>query len=120
MPHYMRGGKPGFYPSLKEAEGVPHPVPFDLYDPFELFTDMDEATKARRRNMEINNGRLAMFGIFSVISASKGLEVPGLTGVVAPYKGEVMSYFSASDSGLPFLGSLLEAADKLEATFNLP
>ena len=28
--HYMKGGKPGFYPSLKTA-GVPHPVPFDLF-----------------------------------------------------------------------------------------
>ena len=27
------GGKPGFYPSIKNA-GVPHPVPYDLFDPF--------------------------------------------------------------------------------------
>merc|ERR1719420_1532982 len=30
--HYMRGGKPGFFPSLKK--NIPHPIPFDLYDPF--------------------------------------------------------------------------------------
>merc|ERR1712216_1006253 len=32
--HYMPGAKPGFYPSLKKF--VPHPVPFDLFDPFGL------------------------------------------------------------------------------------
>jgi hypothetical protein len=30
-PHYTKGGQPGFFPSLKEATDIPHPVPFDLY-----------------------------------------------------------------------------------------
>merc|ERR1719409_880423 len=30
--HYMSGGKPGVFPSLKGV--MPHPVPLDLYDPF--------------------------------------------------------------------------------------
>ena len=106
MPHYMRGGKPGYYPPLKSATNVPHPVPFNLYDPFELFGEMDEATKARRRNMELNNGRLAMLGIFSLLSAAKGLVVPGLEGLVQPYDGEVMAYFSPSDTGLLFLDTM--------------
>jgi hypothetical protein len=58
--------------------------------------------------MEINNGRLAMFGIFSLISAAKGLEVPGLTGLLELYDGEPMAYFSSSDGGLPFLEKMLE------------
>merc|ERR1712083_380801 len=29
--HYMRGGKPGYFPTFKE---IPHPVPFNLFDPF--------------------------------------------------------------------------------------
>merc|ERR1719231_1946583 len=31
--HYMRGGKPGYYPPF---DGIPHPVPFNLYDPFKF------------------------------------------------------------------------------------
>lgn len=107
MPHYMRGGKPGYYPPLKTADGVPHPVPFNLYDPFNLFDEMDAETKARRLNMEINNGRLAMFGIFSLLSASKGLIVPGLDGLVQPYSGQYMAYFSSGDVGLPFVEKML-------------
>merc|ERR1719399_2539386 len=30
--HYVRGGKPGYYPSFKGR--YPHPVPLDLWDPF--------------------------------------------------------------------------------------
>ena len=49
-PNRLSPGKPGYYPSLKDAykyTGVPHPVPLDLYDPFGLFGEMDEETKAR-------------------------------------------------------------------------
>jgi hypothetical protein len=42
----MRGGKPGYYPSLKEADGIPHPVPFDLFNPFGLLPEQTEAQKA--------------------------------------------------------------------------
>jgi len=92
--HYMKGGKPGFFPSLKKGFGV-HPVPLDLYDPFNNAGSMDAATKARRLNMEVNNGRLAMIGLMAFIAESK---VPGAVPFGPPlpaYSGEVMAPFAA-------------------------
>merc|ERR1719437_79971 len=89
--HYMRGGKPGDYPDFTTGpDGIPHPVPFNLYDPFKLSKNMSEETKKRRLNVEINNGRLAMLGIISMLAAqvTPG-SVPFLNGVLQPYDGEV-------------------------------
>jgi len=105
--HYMKGGKPGYFPPLKDAVGIPHPVPLNLYDPFGWFDGMDEATKERRLQMEINNGRLAQLGIFSIVCASRDLIVPGLNDVIPYYSGEYMGPFSEGDSGLFFVENML-------------
>jgi len=105
--HYMKGGTPGKYPSLKTA-GVPHPVPFDLFDPFGLSKNASPEKKAKGLVAEINNGRLAMIGIMGFCAAAKVPgSVPGLT-FIAPYAGEPMGPFSATDSALPMVTGMLE------------
>jgi len=90
-PHYMRGGEPGRYPSFDKW--------INLYDPFGLFKNMDLEKKARRRNMEINNGRLAMIGIFSFLAAdSVPGSVPLLESIAKQYDGNVMIPFGADFS----------------------
>ena len=100
--HYTKGGLPGKYPSLVAESGgkglIPHPVPLDLYDPFKLFKNDSPAKKARGLNVEINNGRAAMLGIFGLISASKGLIVPGLDGLgLAQSSAQPMAFFGPGD-----------------------
>ena len=101
--HYMRGGQPGIYRVEINRRGhgdnvasmarklharVRRPkfdfhtgayprfegLPLNLYDPFNLFKKASEEKKARGRNAEVNNGRLAMIGLFSLLAESK---VPG-------------------------------------------
>jgi hypothetical protein len=105
--HYMSGGVPGKFPSIKGI--FPHPVPFDLYDPFGFSKNASPEKKARGLKTEINNGRAAMLGIMAFMAESKVPgAVPALGGLgIAPYSGEVMAPFSASDASLPFVKEMI-------------
>jgi len=92
--HYMSGGKPGYFPTF---DMLPHPVPFNLYDPWGVMTQKTEEQKARGRLVEINNGRLAMIGLFGFLSEAKVPgSVPLLKGVIPFYAGEPMAPFASN------------------------
>merc|ERR1719273_815171 len=101
MPHYMSGRQPGKYPTFQLFRDNIHFV-LDLYDPFGFFSKMSDETKEKRLQMEINNGRLAMLGIFGFLAADAVPgSVPVLKDIAIPYDGDVMvpfqgqfSYFS--------------------------
>lgn len=94
--HYMRGGKPGKFPSAQPFRDNVHFV-LDLYDPFGLSKNKSEESKERGLIAEINNGRLAMLGIFGFLSADKVPgSVPLLNGIAIPYEGNPMIPFEGS------------------------
>merc|ERR1719148_315382 len=102
MVHYMKGGKPGQFPAFNTF-GISSPLtPLPLFDPFGFTKDLSEEVKATKRLREIQNGRLAMIGLFSLISEARVPgAVPALAGLIKPYDGEVMGPFSAADTSLP-------------------
>ena len=70
----------------------PHPMPFNLYDPFKLSRNKTPEQKQRGLLVELNNGRLAMIGIFGFMAESKVPgSVPALGSIVLPYDGDYMA-----------------------------
>ena len=62
--HYMRGGKPGFFPSLKK-NGIPFPVGIDLWDPFGFASKQSDEKKARSLRAEVTESARACRYILS-------------------------------------------------------
>ena len=94
--HYMSGGKPGDYPDFS---GIPW-SPLPLYDPLGLNKKKSPEALAKSRLAEINNGRLAMIGLFGFLAESvvPG-SVPALAKVGLPhYDGNVMIPFEGDFS----------------------
>merc|ERR1719352_648206 len=89
--HYMRGGTPGYMPTFKANV---HPCPLNLWDPFGFTKKLTAEQKAQKLNAEVNNGRLAMIGLFGFISAATVPgSVPALDGIIPAYSGDVMAPF---------------------------
>jgi hypothetical protein len=98
MPHYMNGRQPGKYPPFVLFRDNVHYV-LDLYDPFGFNKKMNDETKERRLISELNNGRLAMMGIFGFLCADTiPGSVPALAKIAIPYAGEVMKPFEGQFS----------------------
>jgi len=98
LDHYMKGRQPGKYPTFDQFTNSVHFVP-NLYDPFGLWKNMKDKTRERRLVAEINNGRLAMIGIFSVLAAdSVAGSVPLLADTARSYDGDIMAPFGSDFS----------------------
>jgi len=105
LDHYTKGRKPGQYPSFKLFGDNVHPV-LDLYDPFGFNKKMSEEVKEKRLIRELNNGRLAMLGIFSFLCADKiPGSVPLLAKIAIPYNGDPMIPFEGQFSYSSFFSS---------------
>lgn len=102
MPHYTKGRQPGKYPSFKPFADAVHPV-LDLYDPFGFSKKRSEEKKEYGLRAEINNGRLAMLGIFGFLSADAiPGSVPALKDIAIPYDGNPMIPFEGQFSYFQF------------------
>jgi len=98
LPHYTNGRQPGKYPTFTLFRDNVHFV-LDLYDPLGFNKKMSDETKERRLTAELNNGRLAMLGIFGFLSADKiAGSVPALSKIAIPYNGDPMNPFEGQFS----------------------
>jgi hypothetical protein len=111
-PHYMRGGgQPGKFPRFEDSKGQRIPfLPIDLWDPLGFTDTMSPQTKKVKLAKEVNNGRLAMLGLFAFFVESK---IPGAIpildsfNIVKPYAGDYLLPFNYWD----FIGYFFGKSD---------
>merc|ERR1712232_1428821 len=96
FPHYTKGRQAGKYPPFDLFRENVHFV-LDLYDPMGMNKKMTEETKEKRLRAEINNGRLAMLGIFSFLCADT---IPGSVPALVESPSPILekSWFLSKDS----------------------
>ena len=89
----LQGGKPGYIPNFDSTpDQLPHWIGLNLWDPFKLTKDLTPAQKENKLLAEVNNGRLAMLGLFGLLCEGKiPGSVPLLKGVIPFYAGEPMA-----------------------------
>ena len=102
--HYMKGGKPGFFPEIYgrggpgiEGRGAGRHFVLNLWDPLNWAKSGTAEDKARGLKCEILNGRAAMFGIMGLLAESSTPgSVPLISGIQGfpRYAGNVMVPFS--------------------------
>jgi len=92
--HYMKGGKIGEFPAF-DAKVIPGGA-LNLFDPFGWSKNKSEEAKAAGLVKEINNGRLAMLGIFGFLSEAKIQGAVPSLGFIPHYDGEVMAPLAKS------------------------
>jgi len=64
-PHYLNGGKMGV------VDFSPYENKWPLWDPLKTMKNLSEEAKARKRLVELQNGRAAMFGVIGFVYAYK-------------------------------------------------
>lgn len=98
LPHYTNGRQPGKYPPFTLFRDNVHFV-LDLYDPFGFSKNRSAEKKERGLVAELNNGRLAMLGIFAFLCADKiPGSVPALNDIAIHYNGDPMIPFEGQFS----------------------
>jgi len=110
--HYMKGGKPGDFPSFEPIrKEIGHPN-LDLFDPFGFSKNKTPEQKERGLLIELNNGRLAQIGIMAFVSEARVPgSVPGLAGLnIAPYSGECMAPWGPGDTSVLYVKEMLANA----------